>query len=364
MWIAPTKSPLPIYNPLYSLRNGKHLRVDDFVVALYFKRFEKLMSQWQPKVIVSVFPTGAEFAASYKSHTDPNVFLCTIITDVVASWEWIHPQTDCYGVPTMSVRSKMLEKNIPEEQLYVIGVPVKREHVHLSDIAKENKNATPSDFKSSRARILLVGSAMGRLSITDLFLEFIDGCNADFDIVTGKDHALYNHLTNMTLPRNVALTGFATDLPERMRLADIIVTKPGGATLFEAIEHELPLIAFRSSVAQEGQNAKFIETEGIGLCYRSEMQLIETLRAILDNPHQLKQMKANMQTIKKQMDLDRLAEKVIIQVNCEQTHSEKSLDKPLVKRRKSTMNWMEKEYVNEVRNLSQAFKARRISNRK
>ena len=68
-----TKTQLPLYNPLYSLRNGKHLRIDDVMVSLYFHRFNKLMREWKPKVIISVFPTGAEFAAKYKTSGDEEV---------------------------------------------------------------------------------------------------------------------------------------------------------------------------------------------------------------------------------------------------------------------------------------------------
>ena len=55
-----------------------------------------------------------------------------------------------------------------------------------------------------------------------------------------------------------------------MEKADLIVTKPGGITLFESIFAELPLATIAPTLMQEIHNAEFIEANAIGRVISSE----------------------------------------------------------------------------------------------
>lgn len=354
-----TRSPLPIFNSFYSLRNGKYLRVDDLVVALYFKRFEKKMADWQPRVIVSVFPTGAEFAARYKQAVDPQVKLCTVITDVVAAWEWIHPQTDWYAVPTEQIKQALVEKGIEEAQIFVTGVPVR---------ATGGKR---DEANCSTTRVLMIGSAMGKLIVTDKVLRYMASTTAQYQIVTGNDEQLYQHLMTTQLPPNVTVTGFAKDLEARMATADLIVTKPGGATLFEALANEVPLLVYKSNIKQEHFNARFVQSSGLGSCYRTADELIEKLDWLLGDEVARKAMIANIQEIKRSIDLEALI--AVIIDHLEATPKAVSAKAVVANRQsirgKRTLQVLKdkgrkEKDIDEVGGISKIIKARRIANRK
>lgn len=356
-----TRSPLPIFNSFYSLRNGKYLRVDDLVVALYFKRFEKKMNEWQPRVIISVFPTGAEFAARYKQEVDAHVKLCTVITDVVAAWEWIHPQTDWYAVPTEQIKAALIQKGIEAERIFVTGVPVRCR----IDFVRQSDTQIP--------KVLMIGSAMGKLIVTDKVLRFMASTNAEYQIVTGKDEQLFQHLMSSELPKNVKVTGFATDLEARMAAADLVITKPGGATLFEALANEVPLLVYKSSIKQEHFNARFVQSSGLGTCYRSAEELIDKLDWLLGDKAARKVMIDNIRDIKRSIDLDafinaiighleQVAESPRFTTISEMTHSH-GMQKPIGITKRKMMNRKEK-VEHEVGGLSKIIKARGVSNRK
>ena len=114
-----------------------------------------------------------------------------------------------------------------------------------------------------------------------------------------------------------------------MKEADLLITKPGGITMFEAIASRTPLFILPPGLAQEKENAAFIETSGIGyvlhesarrsagktarrsagktarrsagktarrsaISMQEDAPAAEILREILESPHTLQTMRRNM----------------------------------------------------------------------
>ena len=71
---------------------------------------------------------------------------------------------------------------------------------------------------------------------------------------------------------NITALGFVKDMERLMRQSDLILGKPGGVTLFEAIAVRVPMLAFRPFLAQEVYNAGFMSAEGIGEVMDGEPQ--------------------------------------------------------------------------------------------
>lgn len=294
-----TRTTVPIYNPLYSLRNGRRIRVDDLLVALYFKRFQSLMSECLPKIIISVFPTGAEFAAHYKKIVDPSVLLSTVITDVVAAWEWIHPETDWYAVPTPEIKDTLIGKGIQEASIYVTGVPV------IGNVSMKDPSITTD------ADVLFICTAMGRVSFSQVLIDYMAKSPAVFEVVTGRNKALFEQLTRMTLPSNIHVRGYVENLHQRMASVSLVVSKPGGATLFEAIASGVPLLAYESNIKQEQYNSDFIKRWDIGATFKTEEELMHGMQWLLGDASARARMKANMHLIQMQLDLDAFIEDLI-----------------------------------------------------
>lgn len=355
-----TKTSLPIYNPLYSMRNGKYLRMDDIMVLLFYRKFERLMQKLQPKVIISVFPTGAEFAAHYKRTRDARVMTCTVITDIVANWEWIHEATSLYAVPVQQVKDALIEKGVNPDAIFVTGVPV-----HPLVTSAKTGGTVPEDMASEimvskdlpAPRVLIVGSAMGNIKLGQNLLAYMASSSAHFHIVTGNDIKLFNTLQALNLPDNITVEGFVKNLPERMLESQIVITKPGGATVFEAIACKVPLLVFKSTIKQEAYNVSFLEQEGLGLSFDNETALIEGLDFLIENAPKRKEIISKMAQLEAQMHLPDFLNAIVDRLSEEETIDlqPKGLGlKNLIK---------EKELFHEIRAISEAFKTRRISNR-
>lgn len=281
-----TKSNLPLYNSLYQLRNSRENVVDDLVLKLYFKRFEQYISRLNPKMIISVFPTCAQFANHYKRQRCYTLKTVTVITDVVAGWEWIHKDTDMYCAPTFDVKKELIDKGIRARNIFVTGVPV-REAFEM-----------PIVKQSSKKNVLIMASAMGKFSFTQHAIDALGQMPYGFTIVAGKDERLLTTLALLEIPNNVRVLGYTKEIPELMKNSDLIITKPGGATIFEAIESDLPLLIKSSRIGQEIFNEAFINKYGFGASFEGNHEMIEKIEALLSNDTYAQKIIENMNKFK------------------------------------------------------------------
>ncbi len=281
-----TKSKLPLYNGLYQLRNSKDNLVDDIVLKLYYKRFDSFVKQVRPQMIISVFPTCAQFASHYKQVWAHDLKTVTVITDVVAGWEWLHDNTDMYFVPTAEVKQALVEKGIAKQMVLVTGVPVRA--------AFETARKQPS----GRKNVLIMASAMGKLSFTQRALDKLADMPYGFTIVTGSNEDLIVRLASLDVPANVTVLGYTKEIPELMKSSDLIITKPGGATIFEAIESDLPMLIKSSGIGQETFNEAFINQYGFGDTFSRDVEMYEKIESLLSNDSYVARIIANMARFK------------------------------------------------------------------
>lgn len=83
-------------------------------------------------------------------------------------------------------------------------------------------------------------------------------------------------------------------------LIDLLVTKAGGITIFEAINASTPLYILRPFLAQEIGNAEYIEQNNIGqVMWTKYSDASSDILSLLNNPSLLRTMKKNMDEIRR-----------------------------------------------------------------
>jgi processive 1,2-diacylglycerol beta-glucosyltransferase len=76
-------------------------------------------------------------------------------------------------------------------------------------------------------------------------------------------------------------------MDELMSVADVIVTKPGGLTISEALVKELPMVFFSAIQGQETNNIKVLSTYEVCQGQSSLPQIVETIHEWDSNPKYL-----------------------------------------------------------------------------
>ena len=291
----------------------KDLR-NPFKPLITMQRLDKFLKELKPRVILSTFPTCTRFISRYKQIFDKDMALCTCITDVVDKYEWIARKNDIYFVPTEDIKDSLMSKGIDSKKLIVTGIPIKQDFYDDLDCSIVEKNVH-LDIKEDDFVILFMGGGMGVLPEDEEFYESLSKFEPfKVVIVTGNNKQLYNKLKKLNKKTNISVLGYCEFIPELMKKSNVIVTKPGGITLFESIASNLPLIVFNTELGQEIENAKYIKNKGIGYVEDSKEGLKERLVELYINKKQYKSVVCNIEKASKNMNMDILVETLIEEI--------------------------------------------------
>jgi processive 1,2-diacylglycerol beta-glucosyltransferase len=112
-------------------------------------------------------------------------------------------------------------------------------------------------------------------------------------VVAGQNKKLYKQIkrcVNYT-EKVVKVFGYTDKIPELMSASDLIISKPGGMTISEALVKRLPIILISPIPGQEEKNARFLLNSGVAARIYPKQNIEEVLFQVFDNPLRYKQMK-------------------------------------------------------------------------
>ena len=157
-------------------------------------------------------------------------------------------------------------------------------------------------------QLLIMGGGLGLLPKGDAFYEALNGVpGLSVTVIAGKNKKMYKKLHGKY--ENIRVLGFTDQVETYMRQADLIISKPGGLTLFEAIHLELPMLVFSPFLEQEIKNAEFIAENGIGRVLSAEPEeSVEEILALLWDDAALSHMERNMRRMKDTLNEEALLE--------------------------------------------------------
>lgn len=292
-----------VYNTFYDIKaNHKNNILDSVFCNLCYKKIYEYMLVEKPKVIISTFPLCSCIVSKIKEEYNAKINLITVITDVVDSWEWIYKGTNMYLVPTNEIKNRLINKGINKNIIIVTGIPVKKEFINRSiNFSVKNKNS-----------ILIVLSGVDNIS-KDMLYELDKNNNIKIKIVTGRNKKLFNKLSDCIFT-NIEVYGYVNNLNQMMDESLLIVTKPGGVTIFEAINKELPLVVLNSNIGQEKGNIEFIKQNKIGIVINDLGNLPYILAYYINNPGIINYYCKNLRKIKKTLNYKRFFDSVINEV--------------------------------------------------
>jgi processive 1,2-diacylglycerol beta-glucosyltransferase len=78
-----------------------------------------------------------------------------------------------------------------------------------------------------------------------------------------------------------------------MAASDLLITKPGGLTVSEALAMNLPMLFYDSLPGQEEENAAYIESKGAAVWVKDLKQFNPTVSTLFRQPQKLNVMKDN-----------------------------------------------------------------------
>ena len=272
-----------IYNQVYrrSEKNGETIGVP--LRPLFLRVLGRVLASQSCDAVISVLPLTSQLMSAYKARTGDRTPLITCITDVCPHGDWVAAHTDAYLAAAERTRDMLVSRGVAPRSIYVTGVPVRPCFKPTLRIPRGNVR-----------EVLVSGGGLGLLPASIGFyraLNALPGVHAT--VVCGDNEVLLQRLSGRF--DNITALGFVKDMERLMRQSDLILGKPGGVTLFEAIAVRVPMLAFRPFLAQEVYNAGFMSAEGIGEVMDGEPQdCLPQLSSLLGDDERLASMRQNM----------------------------------------------------------------------
>lgn len=300
----------PIYNYDYYKKNNN----DKFgKLHSCFKsssrRLARYLEDVQPSIIISTFPTCSAYVAKYKKDHNKDVPLITCITDIVKGSEWINNECDMYLVATESVRESIIRRGIDGNSVITTGIPIRREFLQ-----PRNKEELRKDYGIGDKDfvVLMMGGGLGLIPKEVSFYKWIaSNERIKLYIITGNNKKLYDKISRYNSYHNINILKYTDKIADLMSVSNLLITKPGGITLFETISSRLPFIIYKPVLGQELENCKYIEEKELGYVVNDEKELVDKISVIMDQDDLTKKIMKNIDVQKKNIDMKSLAENII-----------------------------------------------------
>jgi len=273
-------------------------------------KLKKYIMAKDPKLIISTFPVVSQYLSDIKKNHGLSVPFITCITDVVDGWEWITPNCDKYFVATKDVKKTMLKMGIKSEKVIVTGIPLREEF--LGSL----KPLLSFSLPEGGTIVVIMGGGMGLIPKEKNFYHWLNNLEKVTTLVlTGHNKKIFNFISKLNL-ENIIPLGYTNEVATIMAKADLLITKAGGITVFEAIASKLPVILHQPKLGQEIENAKFIHKKSIGKITFNIEDLQYTITGLLNNKDRLMKYRTKIAKLSHDINMRVLAEESIKLLNC------------------------------------------------
>ena len=211
-----------------------------------------------------------EVAAALKRSGLISSKLITVVTDFDVHKIWIAEGIDMYTAASDWTRGKLENLGISFYKILVSGIPTDEKFSSPVDISELKKKL---ELREDIFTVLVATGSFGIGPIEDVIYE-IKGFQVI--VVCGHNKDLFKKLSAKN-SRLVHVMGLVDNMHELMAVSDVMVTKPGGLSISEALVSQLPLVFFNAIPGQETNNIRVLKNYGLGISGCSIKQIGEQL---------------------------------------------------------------------------------------
>jgi len=286
-----------IYGYFYAIGEDS-TALKEFLHHIGITKVKKLIEEYDPDIIVSSHESPTGMVANLKQEYNLKKELVGIITDFRAHPFWVYQEIDKYIVPNVFTKEYLIKHGIPEERIYITGIPVDLKFIEPYDKLELQKKF---NLEPGRFTILLMGSWLD-IGIDTLF-ESLNRLTLPIQIiaVSGKNKSLQERLEKLKEKANMPVTvfGFISNVYEVMHASDIIITKPGGLISSEALAAGLPMIIVNPIPGQEEYNTIYLTAEGAAERVNKLSEVPPTIEILVRDSERVSEMAKNARRIGK-----------------------------------------------------------------
>lgn len=276
-----------IWKALFSsTKNSSINHVLNAINRCIFSSFLRHIRELKPKVIVTTHFFPIPLLIFLKKEL--NFKIISIVTDFRVHPLWINRGVDRCFVAGQLGKKDLLEFGIEEEKIHCGFVPLRE-----GFLKEEDSSKIRDDFRfDDKPCLLFVSSIRGRFPF---IREAIEHYRDDFNIIViyGRNKRLKKYLESLK-SEGLVFFPFYERMWELFSLASIVITKPGGLTVFEGVYKHKPFIFTHYIPGQEEANMKILIEKDVGRLTQDKEQFMEAVdyfykkKKNLDNNYPIK----------------------------------------------------------------------------
>ncbi len=304
-----------LYGLLYDFGNNEITNkiFSQSTIRLFSEKLRDIIKKEEPDLVISTHALLVNTIGRLKRKNYINIPFIAVVTDYEAHLNYINQYVDAYIAASEYTRHTLVKKGVSPDKVYPYGMPIKKDFIQAEDSAQRDSQ------KDEVFQILLMAGSLGLKGMYRVLKELIElegpirlvavcGHNKKLKKSIDKDFGAYIESGILTLYE------YVDNIPQIMRNSDVLVTKPGGFTITEAISEGLPMVIPYYIPGQEKENLEYLLCEEVAIYVRDEEDIRGIMEDLMANPSRLKEMHKKMKTMYNRKcleDILRLSEKMM-----------------------------------------------------
>jgi processive 1,2-diacylglycerol beta-glucosyltransferase len=252
----------------------------------------RFIRAFNPDIVVATEVGMCELAAMLKRETQARYCLVGLPTGVDVDRPWAQPEVDLYLAGPGEATAQLEAVGVPLGKIVPCGTPV---DPAFSQTLDQETARTRLGITGDVPMLLVLfgGAGYGK---PEHILPELRKISRPLRVifVTGRNQRLEKQLRRECEGRSSwRVFGWVDNMHEWMAAADLLLSKPGGGTLIEALNSGLPVLGFDPLPGLERRTCDLIERWQTGLWIRRAADLAPAITRLLNNPEQLAALRRN-----------------------------------------------------------------------
>ncbi|QHZ45829.1 MGDG synthase family glycosyltransferase [Bacillus sp. NSP9.1] len=268
---------------------------------IFLKSMKQMIEDKQPDIVFCTHALPSYLLNKLKGQF-PNMKVVNVYTDFFVNRIWGREHIDYHFAPIKDIKEQLLSEGVDEEKIFLTGIPVHRAYKAQDQTAHHSE-------KKPFYNMLITGGSMGVGGIFKLVRELSPKGDVAYHILCGKNRKLYRYVNSLNHPLIQAFP-YIESKSEMNRLyerASGMITKPGGVTISECIEKQLPAFIYHALPGQEEMNMNLLKKRNLVIELKdgNKQPIEEQLLSFFRSKESLTRFQANVsQYLQEKSDLD------------------------------------------------------------
>ncbi len=276
-----------LWRRLYERRQLKrhHATAPEWVFRRGCAPLLRELKSFDPHLIIATEIGAAEIAALSRREGVTSAPILAVLTDFHSEPPWVQPEIDFYCVASDAARRQLIQWGVSSHRILNSGIPI--DPVFSMPLAKAEA-ARSLGLSAARPVVLVMAGGMGPAPLHEI-TEQLEYCKLPLQVVAvaGRDRVAKARLDALRgrLALDLFTFGWCDRVPELMAASDLLITKPGGLTVSEALAAGLPMLLTHPIPGPEERNLQFLVESGVAVRAKKLEDISDlTFELLADSP--------------------------------------------------------------------------------